>query len=105
VSYVAAVLPNDAEEYSTYTTRQQTGAAGSAADPSSDSVGTLTNLASGTYQYVFKTRAPSGFDATATHTIGIYGSRNLTTFGLGTNYASTNYNFVPNGTKASKTMT
>ena len=32
-----------------------------------------------------------------THTIGIYGSRDLTEFDLGTNYASTTYNFVPNG--------
>jgi len=103
VSYVAAVLPSNAEEYTTYTTRQQTGAAGSAIDPSSDSGGTLTNLAAGQYQYVFKTKAPSGFDATATHTIGIYGSRNLTVFDLATNYASTTYNFVPNGSKVSKT--
>ena len=48
---------------------------------------------------LFHTKAPTGFDATATHTIGIYGSRNLTAFNLGTNYASTTYNFVPNGAK------
>jgi len=46
---------------------------------------------------VFHTKAPAGFDATATHTIGIYGSRNLTVFNLGTNYASATFNFVPNG--------
>ena len=32
-----------------------------------------------------------------THTIGIYGNRNLSEFDLGTNYASTTFNFVPNG--------
>ena len=34
-----------------------------------------------------------------THRIGIYGSRNLTDFDLGTQYASTVYDFVPNGSK------
>ena len=32
-----------------------------------------------------------------THTIGIYGNRNLSEFDLGTDYASTTFNFVPNG--------
>ena len=32
-----------------------------------------------------------------THTIGIYGSRDLNEFDLGTDYASTTFNFVPNG--------
>ena len=54
-------------------------------------------LAEGRYRYVFGTKAPSGFDASATHTIGIYGSRNLQEFELGTNYASTTFNFVPAG--------
>ena len=42
-------------------------------------------------------KAPAGFDASATHTIGIYGSRNLTVYNLGTNYASATFNFVPGG--------
>lgn len=48
---------------------------------------------------MFNTKAPSGFDASATHTVGIYGSRDLTAYDLGTNYASATYNFVPNGAK------
>ena len=40
-----------------------------------------------------------GLRPTTTHTIGIYGSRNLTEFDLGTNYASTTFNFVPNGSR------
>jgi len=102
LSYIAAVLPNDANDYTTYTTRLQTGAAGSANDPSSDSGGVLTNVGAGQYQYVFTTKAPAGFDATATHTIGIYGTRNLSVYDLGTNYASATYNFVPNGAQVSK---
>ncbi len=70
--------------------------------PGADSGGATTQVGPGQYQYVFNTTAPAGFDATATHTIGIYGSRNLTTFNLGTNYASTTFNFVPNGAKVTQ---
>jgi OmcA/MtrC family decaheme c-type cytochrome len=97
-SFVAAVLPNGISDYTTYTTSAATGAVlASTEQPSADSGGVSTSLGSGQYQYVFHTKAPSGFDATATHTIGIYGSRNLTVYNLGTNYASTTYNFVPKG--------
>ncbi len=100
VSYVAAVIPAGQEDYTAYTTRAATGKViASTEQPGADSGGTATTLGPGRYQYVFKTKAPSGFDATATHTIGIYGSRNLTVFDLPTNYASTTYNFVPNGAK------
>ena len=85
-------------DYSTYTTRAASGTVlASIQQPGADSGGVITNIAPGQYQYVFHTKAPSGYDATATHTIGIYGSRNLTVYSLGTNYASTTYNFVPNG--------
>jgi OmcA/MtrC family decaheme c-type cytochrome len=70
--------------------------------PGADSGGTVTQLVAGQYQYNFNTAAPTGYDVTATHTIGIYGSRNLTAYSLGTNYASTTYSFVPNGTKVTK---
>ena len=99
-SFVAGVLPQNVGDYATYTTTTASGAAlGSIQQPGADSGGTISFLGSGQYQYVFHTKAPSGFDATATHTIGIYGSRNLTAYNLGTNYASTTYNFVPNGAK------
>jgi OmcA/MtrC family decaheme c-type cytochrome len=102
VSYVAAVLPTGSQDYTTYTTTAASGTVlTSTLQPSADSGGTVTALGSGQYQYVFHTKAPTGFDATATHTIGIYGSRSLTAFGLTTNYASVTYNFVPNGTKVS----
>lgn len=104
LSFVAAVLPNDQGQYTSYTTRTQSGTVlGSTQQAGADSGGTSTQIGPGHYQYTFHTRAPSGFDPSATHTIGIYGSRNLTIFGLGTNYASTTFNFVPNGAPVTRT--
>ncbi len=98
VSFVAAVLAAGQGDYSAYTSRPASGTVLAVTQqPGADSGGVITKLDSGQYQYVFHTKAPAGFDATATHTIGIYGSRNLTVYNLGTNYASTTYNFVPNG--------
>jgi OmcA/MtrC family decaheme c-type cytochrome len=99
ISLVAATIPQAQEQYVSYTTRVQTSPITkvSATQPAADSGGSFAKNDIGDYTYTFKTRAPSGFDASATHTIGVYGSRNLTEFGLATNYASMTYNFVPNG--------
>ena len=98
LSFVAAVIPSDQEQYTTYTTRSATGIMlGTIQQPGADSGGTSMALAAGQYQYTFKTKAPAGYDSSATHTIGIYGSRNLTVYNLGTNYASATFDFVPNG--------
>ncbi|HME09177.1 MAG TPA: OmcA/MtrC family decaheme c-type cytochrome [Bryobacteraceae bacterium] len=103
LGYIAAVLPNDQEEYTAYTTRTNSGpAVASTNQPGPDSGGVTTTTGPGQYQYVFHTKAPSGFDTTATHTIGIYASRVLTVYNLGTNYASEEFNFVPNGAKVTK---
>lgn len=102
-SFVAANLPNGQEQYTAYTTKPASGTVvASTNQPGSDSGGTVTAMGNGTYQYVFKTKA-TGFDPTATQTIGIYGSRNLTEYGLPTNYASTTFNFVPNGSAVTHT--
>jgi OmcA/MtrC family decaheme c-type cytochrome len=103
LSYVAAYIPATQEQYVSYTTATATGAViPSTVQAAADSGGTATSLGSGQYQYVFKTKAPAGYNAAATHTIGIYGSRNLTAYGLETYYATTTYNFVPNGSKVTK---
>ena len=66
----------------------------------------MTSVAvrAGQYQIYFhhESAARTGFDAAATHTIGIYSSRVLTVYNLGTNYASAVFNFVPNGAKVAK---
>jgi OmcA/MtrC family decaheme c-type cytochrome len=101
LSYIAAVIPKGQEDYTAYTTRAATGTViATTQQPGADSGGvTAATGTAGQYTYTFHTTAPAGFDATATHTIGIYGSRTLTAYNLGTNYASTTYNFVPNGAK------
>lgn len=97
LSFLAAMLPANSHDYFTYTTRSSTGSMGTVQQPGKDSGGTTSQIGAGQYTYVFATKAPSGYDATATHTIGIYGSRDLSAFNLNTAYASTTYNFVPNG--------
>ena len=105
MSLIAATIPNGKEQYTSYTTRIATAVSGgaTATQASADSGGTFTANAVGDYTYTFKTKAPSGFDTTATHTVAVYGSRNLTSFDLGTNYASATLNFVPNGNKVTVT--
>jgi len=97
LSFLAAAIPKGQEQYVSYITRAATGTViPTTNQPAADSGGTTTNVAPGQYAYTFKAKA-TGFDPTVTNTIGIYGSRNLTTYDLGTNYASTTFNFVPNG--------
>jgi len=101
LGYVAAVIPASQEEYMAYTTRAVSGS-GVTIQPGADTGGVVTTVGPGQYQYVFAAKAPKGFDVTATHTIGIYGSRILTAYNLGTDYASAVYSFVPNGAKVTK---
>ena len=99
VSYVAGYIPNNAEQYTSYATSTSTGTAGTFTVAAKDSGGVLTALGSGQYTYVFGTKAPTGFDPTATNTVGLYASRSLTAYGIPNDYASATYNFVPNGAK------
>lgn len=101
VSFIAAYIPAGQTQYRAYTTRVQVGAANgvSAEQASADSGGTFRQTGEGEYEYTFRTRAPQTADRTATHSIGAYGSRNLTEFDLGTQYDDDVYNFVPNGSK------
>ena len=70
LGFIAAMLPNGQEEYTAYTTRANSGpAVASTNQPGPDSGGVTTNTGPGQYQYVFNTKAPVGFDTTATHTI------------------------------------
>jgi OmcA/MtrC family decaheme c-type cytochrome len=103
VSFVAAYIPKGQTQFFAYTTRAQTSPITkvTANQAGADSGGTTQTVALGEYIYTFKTKAVSqtggAFDPTATHRIGIYGSRNLTEFDLGTNYDSEVITWVPGG--------
>lgn len=97
LNFVLSRIPRGQTQYVAYTTRQATGAAsGTVSQAGADTGGTYTTVSDGTYKYVFGTKAANA-DRSVTHTIGTYASRNLTEFDLGTNYASTTFNFVPDG--------
>jgi OmcA/MtrC family decaheme c-type cytochrome len=97
LNFIAAYIPQGQQQYVDYITRSATGAvSGTVTQAAAESNGVFAVVGDG-YRYTFATKAPSGYDRTTTHTIGIYGSRDLTEFDLGTNYASKTFNFVPNG--------
>ena len=103
LSFIAATIPKTQDQYVSYTTRTESGAAlANAQQAAADANGTFTTIADGQYKYKFNTKATTGFDTAATHTIGVYANRNLTEFDLGTNYASTTFNFVPDGSPVTK---
>ena len=103
VRFVAAYIPKGQSQYVAYTTTTTKATANS--NPPQIQAGTdsggkfnLVDSTSGTYDYVFATKAPAGFDATATHTIGGQIERNLSAYGFPTTYTGNDaYNFVPNG--------
>lgn len=99
LSFLAAYIPQGQEQYTSYIVRTATAASGgaTATQATADSGGTTTTVATGEYIYTYGTKATAGFDPTDTNRIGIYGSRNLTEFDLGTNYADATYDFVPSG--------
>jgi OmcA/MtrC family decaheme c-type cytochrome len=101
LSFLIASIPKGQEQYVSYITRLVTAAKGGAtatqATGESMTTGTLTNVNAGEYLYTFKAKVPTGYDATASHRVGVYGSRNLTEFDLGTNYDDATFDFVPAG--------
>ena len=103
LSYIAAYIPAGKTQYVAYTTRVLAATINnnpSQNQASTDSGGTFTNNAVGDYTYTFKTKAPAGFDATATHAIGVYGVRDLSEYGTYDEWSLASndvLNFVPNG--------
>jgi OmcA/MtrC family decaheme c-type cytochrome len=101
-SFILARIPTTSKFYQSYAFRVKTSSYAAtlgkqARQAGADSGGTYSKNADGDYTYTFGTKLPSGYEKTATHTIAIFGSRSLADFDLGTNYASTTYNFVPDG--------
>ncbi len=98
-SFVVTSIPTGQTQHVAYTTRMQrspiTGV--TATQAAADTNGAYVKIADGEYQYTFGTRAPVTIDRTATHTIGVYSSRNLSEFDMGTQFDDDVYNFVPDG--------
>ncbi|MCL4403018.1 MAG: OmcA/MtrC family decaheme c-type cytochrome, partial [Acidobacteria bacterium] len=101
ISLIAATIPKGQRQYTAYTARSVTSPITNktATQAGADSGGTFEKVADGEYVYTFKTKAPAGYDRSATHSIGVYGSRNLAEFDMGTQYASNVFTFVPDGSK------
>ena len=103
VSFIAAFIPKGQSQFFAYTTRTQTSPITkvTAIQAGTDSGGTTTPIGNGEYIYSFKTKAVAQnggtWDSTATHRVGVYGSRNLTEFDLGTNYDDDTLTWVPAG--------
>ncbi len=98
-SFLIGYIPAFDMPYKSYITRSRTGAAGTVTQATGENTGTWKKLAEGEYTYTFLNKVPAGFDKNATHTVGVYGSRNLDEFNLGRNYDDAVFNWVPNGTQ------
>jgi OmcA/MtrC family decaheme c-type cytochrome len=98
-SLILARIPKGATQYLSYTVRSQTSpiTGVTAVQAGTDTGGTWTKVADGEYSYTFGLKLPAGYDKTVTHSIGAYGSRNLSEFDMGTQYDDDVYNFVPDG--------
>ena len=106
VSLIAATIPQGQTQYTAYTTRVVTSPITrvTATQPGTDTpAGAYQQVGEGEYTYTFSIRAPANFDRTATHSIGVYASRNLTEFDLGTQRSNDVYNFVPDGSPVTVT--
>jgi OmcA/MtrC family decaheme c-type cytochrome len=100
--FLAAYIPAGQAQFASYITTTATAVSGgaTATQAAGDSGGTTTTVATGEYVYTFGNKEPSGYNSTLSNRIGIYGSRNLTEWDMGTAYASTTFDFVPAGGKA-----
>jgi Outer membrane cytochrome MtrC/MtrF-like, domains II/IV len=103
-SFVAAYIPKGTGNWLAMTSSVQKSpiTGNSANQPAADRGGTVA-VNGNAYTYTFHTTAPAGFDTAQTVRIGMYASRNLSEFDLGTNYADSVYTFVPNGSPVTET--
>ncbi len=101
-NFVLAQLPPDqfnVPDYQAITLRSVTSPITNVTtqQPGTDQGGTTDEIERGTYRYTFKTPLPTGADPNATYSVGIYATRNLAEFDLGSEFANTVVNFSPSG--------
>ncbi len=106
-SFILARIPADGKYYQSYASRVKTStypptAGKQARQAGADSGGTYAKVADGEYVYTFGTKLPAGYEKSSTHSIAVYGSRNLSEFDMSTNYATDVYSFVPDGSAVTK---
>jgi OmcA/MtrC family decaheme c-type cytochrome len=98
-SFILSWYDAEHRDYVAYTTRAQTSpiTGDTAMQASTDSGGTIEDLEMGRLRYTFGTEMPADHDPTATHTVGIYASRNLTDLIDKTYYDNVEHDFRPDG--------
>ena len=102
-SFILAYLPQNSTQYWDYSVRPSTANGRTEQQAGTDSGGKYLSLGSdGRYTYTFGTVLPSGYDTAATHTLGIYATRNLQSLGLSLYVSNVTKNFVPNGSPVTK---
>ncbi len=92
-----ATIPKGQLQYTSYTTTVRNNNGKTATVAAADAGGAWAQAADGSYTYTFNTKAPTGWDPTATHTLAVFGRRDLTAFDLGINHATDVFTFVPAG--------
>jgi OmcA/MtrC family decaheme c-type cytochrome len=102
--FILAYLPADDDQYVNYVVRNVTSpiTGETATQAATDSGGTFTSRGDGIYDYTFGTTLPVYYDRTATHTLGVYATRDLREYGLGQYVANAVKDFVPDGRPATK---
>lgn len=97
--FILAWYDGNLRQYTAYTTRSATSpiTGDTAVQASSDSGGTFDILSLGRARYTFNTALPEGYDASKTHTLSIYSTRDLEEI-IGKNYYNNlEYDFRPDG--------
>ncbi len=106
-SFILAWLPpgngKDIPDYVDYCTRKATAGSVTTYQGGTDSGGTYSQVSNGTYTYKFATTLPANYNTAATHTAGIYATRNLSEWGLSLYVANVTKDFVPNGSPVTQT--
>ena len=106
-SWTAAILRDDPETgfpaWSSYFTVERTGAFGTTNQPASDSGGDWEDLGEGRYRYTFSVALPQGFDASATHRVGVYARRADDGLRDGFEIENDWIDFVPDGSPVTET--
>jgi OmcA/MtrC family decaheme c-type cytochrome len=99
MSWVIAWYDGDRRQYTAYTTRDQTSPITGVTETqaSSDSGGSWEDLETGRARYTFGTQLPADFDASRTHTVYVYATRNTEDIVGKDYYSDPTHDFRPDG--------